>query len=590
VNVLQAQPLIVDIIDQDNAFPLSCGDFATIYSNVSGGIAPYLYSWTDENGNFLSGGSTSFISAGNAGMLSLTVTDECNFEGIDQFDVIVDVPELTATMPAIHTVTCGSNCNLTVVPSGGDTQGFGYNYEWQFNGVNDWNYWGLANYSAPAVTEGTITAIVYDQCGQSVEVESQLVIESPPIDLTLPQNLQGNCQTIISIIPVIGGGSGPIANWDYDWTANGAPIVASNTLNSAFGSDQEIGLFVTDACGATASASTTVDITNPIIDLTLGEDIDASCIDNTLLSATILGGSGGFQYQWLVDDEVEGTQNTLSFQTFTTKDVVLLVSDACSTVASDTITINIPDTPLVVTASADTAICVNESVLLWATAAGGEGPYLFEWDNEYGGDMLTAVPEFSRTFSVVARDICGRLTEEEVNVEVKPIIANFSVVNVGDQLYEFTAMPQPACDSCVYQWDFGDGNNGYDSIVVHQFDGLSDYVTFLTTTNEIGCSNTQQFQILGSTYFYIPSAFTPNGDGINDVFQVVGRGFAEYELTIFNRWGAVVFHSTDPEEVWVGEAGDQYYYAQNQAYGFTIRVKGFDTETIERSGAIQLMR
>jgi gliding motility-associated-like protein len=228
--------------------------------------------------------------------------------------------------------------------------------------------------------------------------------------------------------------------------------------------------------------------------------------------------------------------------------------------------------------------------LLWATAAGGEGPYLFEWDNEYGGDMLTAVPEFSRTFSVVARDICGRLTEEEVNVEVKPIIANFSVVNVGDQLYEFTAMPQPACDSCVYQWDFGDGNNGYDSIVVHQFDGLSDYVTFLTTTNEIGCSNTQQFQILGSTYFYIPSAFTPNGDGINDVFQVVGRGFAEYELTIFNRWGAVVFHSTDPEEVWVGEAGDQYYYAQNQAYGFTIRVKGFDTETIERSGAIQLMR
>jgi gliding motility-associated-like protein len=590
VDVLVAQPLIVDIVDQDNAFPLSCGDFATIYSNVSGGIAPYQYSWTDEDGTFLSGGGNAFINTGNAGMITLTVTDECNFEGVDQFNVIVNVPELTATMPAIHTVTCGSNCNLTVVPSGGDTQGFGYNYEWQFNGVNDWNYWGLATYSAPAAIEGTITAIVYDQCGQSVEVESQLVIESPPIDLTLPQNLQGNCQTIISIIPVISGGSGPIANWDYDWTANGAPIVASNTLNSAFGSDQEIGLFVTDACGATASASTTIDITNPLIDLTLGEDIDASCIDNTLLTPTILGGSGGFQYQWLVDDEVEGTQNTLSFQTFTTQDVVLLVNDICSTTTSDTITINIPSAPLVVTASADTAVCENISLNLWASATGGEGPYLFEWNNEFSGDMLTAFPEMSTVYTVVARDICGRVAQHSVNVEVKPIVANFNVVNMGNQEYEFTAMPLPECVNCMYEWDFGDGENAADSVVVHQFDGLSDYVIFLTTTNEIGCINTQQFQVLGTAYFYVPNSFTPNGDGLNDVFRVVGRGFSEYELTIFNRWGAIVFHSTDPDEVWVGEGGKEDYYAPNEAYGFTLRVKGYDTETIERQGSIKILR
>ena len=94
-------------------------------------------------------------------------------------------------MPAVHTVTRGSNCNLTVTPIGGDTQGFGYGYEWQFNGATDWNYWGLATYTAAAVTEGTITAIVSDQCGQTFEVESQLIIESPPIVLSLPPIVTG---------------------------------------------------------------------------------------------------------------------------------------------------------------------------------------------------------------------------------------------------------------------------------------------------------------------------------------------------------------------------------------------------------------
>jgi gliding motility-associated-like protein len=106
----------------------------------------------------------------------------------------------------------------------------------------------------------------------------------------------------------------------------------------------------------------------------------------------------------------------------------------------------------------------------------------------------------------------------------------------------------------------------------------------------LGCTNTQQYFITSSAFFYVPNAFTPNGDGLNDVFKVEGRGFAEYEFTIFNRWGGIVFHSTDPEEVWVGEAGDQDYYAQNQAYNYVIRVKGFDTETIQRSGAIKILR
>jgi gliding motility-associated-like protein len=590
VNVLVAQPLTASIVDTDNVLPLDCGDFVNIYATVSGGIAPYQYNWTDDQGNILWGAEALGISSWNAGTINLSVTDQCNFEATDDIEITVNAPALSATMPAVHTVTCGSNCDLTVTPIGGSTQGFGYNYEWQFNGAIDWNYWGLATYGAPAITEGTITAIVSDQCGQSFEVESQLVIESPDIILSLPQDNAGNCATLFTINPIIEGGSGNVNDWTYSWTGNGTAISNATSLSSTFADDTHIVLNVTDVCSATATAETDIDIENPAIDVTIGSDINASCIDNTAMAADIQGGSGGVEYQWIVAGDVEGTAATFNLQSFQTVDVALLITDACSETASDTLTIFIPDTPLTAVTALDTAVCPNQTAYVWTIPSGGEGPYIAEWNDDFLGDSISVYPASSTNYHLVLRDICGRQLEDDVFVEVLPITANFNVVSMGNDTYTFTATPEPACPECFVYWQFGDGNTSNEWSVVYEYDGLSDYTPQLTLINELGCTNTQQYLITSSAYFYVPNAFTPNGDGLNDVFKVEGRGFAEYEFTIFNRWGDVVFHSTDPEEVWVGEAGDKDYYAQNQAYNYVIRVKGFDTETIQRTGAIKILR
>jgi gliding motility-associated-like protein len=590
VSVLVAQALTASIVDTDNILPLNCSDFGNIYANVSGGIGPYVYNWTDDQGNALWGTDVLYVSASNAGFIYLTVTDECNFTATHDLEILVNAPALSATMPAVHTVTCGSNCNLTVTPIGGDTQGFGYSYEWQFQGATDWNFWGLATYGAPALAEGIITVIVSDQCGQSVEVESALVIESPEIILSLPQNNEGNCATLITINPIISGGSGNTADWSYSWAGNGAAISTASSLSSTFAQNMHIVLNVTDVCDATATAETDISIINPPIDVTLGDDINASCIDNTSLNADIQGGSGGVQYQWIVDGNVEGTLATFSKQSFATVDVVVLVEDACSESATDTVTIFIPDTPLSIVTAADTAICPNQAAYVWTLPSGGEGPYFVEWNDDFAGDSIEVYPAASTNYHAVIRDICGRELQDDVFVEVMPITANFNVMPMGNDTYEFTANPEPACPNCILYWQFGDGATNNDWTVIHAYDGLSDYTPQLTTINELGCANTQQYFIAGSAYFYIPNSFTPNGDGLNDVFRVEGRGFAEYEITIFNRWGNVIFHSTDPEEVWVGEAFDSDYYSQNQAYNFVIRVKGFDTETIQRSGSIKILR
>jgi gliding motility-associated-like protein len=96
--------------------------------------------------------------------------------------------------------------------------------------------------------------------------------------------------------------------------------------------------------------------------------------------------------------------------------------------------------------------------------------------------------------------------------------------------------------------------------------------------------------IEGPVLIYIPSAFTPNNDGINDAFQVVISDLVSYELTIYNRWGDWVFHSTDPEDVWVGNVKGGDHYAPEGLYSYRIIWKGARTDSEELLGTFELMR
>jgi len=589
VNVLLASPLTVSISDNDNILPLDCGAMGNVYAIVAGGIGPYDYSWEDDQGNGLWWGSDILnISSDQAGILSLTVTDECNFQETATINVTVNAPALIATMPLTHTVTCGNPCNLQVVASGGSTMGMGYGYEWEFNGVP--NLFWVDTYTNIAQENGIISVTVSDGCGQEVEVQSQLIIQSPAITLSLPQGLTGTCATPFSIVPIIQGGSGNIADWTYNWTGNGNAIANTSALNSSFPQDIQIALNVVDVCNATASAQTNITIVNPPVDVTIGADVDASCIDNTLVNPTVTGGSGSEQFSWFVDGIASGNGATFTTQSFVTIDVAVLVQDACAQTSQDTLTIFIPDTPLTITTAADTAICPNQPAVVWTHPAGGETPYSVVWNEEFSGDSVAVYPDGTTNYHLVVRDVCGRQVEDDVLVEVRPVVANFYMTSLGNDTYEFTAAPEPVCPECFVFWQFGDGNTSYDAAVTHEYDGLSDYTPQLTVINELGCSNTQSSLVLSSAYFYIPSAFTPNGDGLNDVFRIEGTGFAEYELTIFNRWGNVIFHTTNPEDVWVGSAGEEDFFAQNQDYNYVVRVKGFDTNTIQRTGTVKVIR
>ncbi|MBL7944400.1 MAG: PKD domain-containing protein [Flavobacteriales bacterium] len=90
---------------------------------------------------------------------------------------------------------------------------------------------------------------------------------------------------------------------------------------------------------------------------------------------------------------------------------------------------------------------------------------------------------------------------------------------------------------------------------------------------------------------YLPNSFTPNGDGINDVYLPVGVGIYEYQLRIFNRWGEKVFDTTDPLWPWDGSYNGGEYFAPDGLYQFICQYRGeCSPETVQRKGFIVLIR
>jgi gliding motility-associated-like protein len=109
------------------------------------------------------------------------------------------------------------------------------------------------------------------------------------------------------------------------------------------------------------------------------------------------------------------------------------------------------------------------------------------------------------------------------------------------------------------------------------------------------CSSTYCESVFVNTELlvYVPSAFTPNNDGINEVFfpEIKGHTDNDYQLIVFDRWGDVIFLSNDPLEPWVGNVNNGAYFAPSGVYAYSLSVKSnFTAESAHFKGHVTLIR
>ena len=123
-------------------------------------------------------------------------------------------------------------------------------------------------------------------------------------------------------------------------------------------------------------------------------------------------------------------------------------------------------------------------------------------------------------------------------------------------------------------------------------EGAENFNLCLEVIDGNGCTDLfcRDIELLESLRVYVPSVFTPDGDGVNEVWFPVVLGVQEYDLKVFNRWGDVVFQSITPGEPWLGEYQKGGYFCPDGVYSWYLKIISEELEVKEYSGQVTILR
>lgn len=153
-----------------------------------------------------------------------------------------------------------------------------------------------------------------------------------------------------------------------------------------------------------------------------------------------------------------------------------------------------------------------------------------------------------------------------------------------------TTFTNHSINATRYTWDFGDASSSGDVNPIHQYNKTGTYKVCLTAYNNSNCPsvacknvNAEIVPILG-----LPTGFSPNGDGENDILYVRGAAIKTLDLKIYNRWGQLIFETTSQSKGWDGTFNGEPQPIE--AYGYVLSVSFIDGSTKLLKGNITLLR
>jgi gliding motility-associated-like protein len=173
---------------------------------------------------------------------------------------------------------------------------------------------------------------------------------------------------------------------------------------------------------------------------------------------------------------------------------------------------------------------------------------------------------------------------------VEPLpVAAFSSVS-GDSLD--VAFTDQSTGAASWEWTFGDGGTSTAQNPLYVYPAAGNYTTMLVITSSGGCTDTAFTTVTAfetvALPIAIPTGFSPNGDGVNDVFHVLGGPFKEVDFKVYNDWGNLVYSTTDPEGGWDGTFKGQ---AQpGGVYVYTVTGTTTEGKVIKTAGNVTLIR
>jgi len=281
-----------------------------------------------------------------------------------------------------------------------------------------------------------------------------------------------------------------------------------------------------------------------------GNDFSLICPKEEIqLNAQISGGVPPYQISW----EGLPQRNPINVAPDSSTLYRVMVSDQCGSQARDSLKAEIVNyIPLKFNIPTSDTICSGASLTIGGLATGGKAPIRYSWLHTTSGEpRLEVKPESDRQYTVTVTDSCNISITRVISIKVREVHALYDVEYLDNKTIQFKDLSYPNVSR--WEWDFGDLQPGsQEQHPKHAYTDTGTYYVTLTAYNENECSDkvTNPIKAYPPFSFFIPNAFTPDGDGINDRFAGKGEGFVTYEMMIFNRWGEMIFHSLSPDEQW----------------------------------------
>jgi gliding motility-associated-like protein len=486
---------------------------------------------------------------------------------------------LTMTTQTDTTATCGnSNGSITVTSvMGGGT----LPYQYSING-------GLTFQSSPTfgnLAGGSYTIEVRDAATPTPNTGSVAVlmgdIPGPQIALQpFPASCANNDGQVDVIIT---GGTAP-----FLFAADAGPFLASNPVGGLVSGLQTI--TVKDANGCVAMESTFVPLNS---NLTLLMGAGATICQGTDTPLTLTTNATAFFWSPSASLNDSNLSEPVASPAATTTYTLTASLGICVGTGTETVTVLPAPIP---TATPSATTCYGQSVQLQ-----GSGGVSYQWSPAtYLSSTTVPDPVVQQPLKSVAYSLnvtgangCTSIAPAITLVEVAPppvVFAGDDTAVLVGQTLPLDAIDVNNTGFSTYQWSPAIGLDN-PSIQDPVATITTDITYTVTATTPAGCLGTASIKILAVTMsdIVVPNAFTPNGDGHNDVFRVHAIGIKDFKyLRVFNRWGQQVFYGASEGAAWDGTVGGQ---AQPMGtYVWMTMGLDFSGRVVERRGTVILVR
>ena len=299
-------------------------------------------------------------------------------------------------------------------------------------------------------------------------------------------------------------------------------------------------------------------------------------------------------YQWSTGDTTATiVVNPLETTTYT---LTVTFDNGCTN--KDTVQVKITELELPEITGTD-SVCKGYPATLTATHSTSN---TFHWSNGQSGPTITVTPQVTTLYTVSATMEGNCTVIDTFTVTVLPLptpsfMANPTEIYVENNIGTVTCTDLSP-EEYHLLWNFGDIFSNVNEVegvseVTHDYTHSGYYTITLTATDSTGCVDSMKTRVSVEVpyFFYIPNAFTPDGDGINETFAPSGEGVdpEQYSMQIFDRAGMLIYSTRNPYDYWDGR--NKYgQMCPEGVYIFIIRLVNLNGDDKEYTGSVTLVR